>query len=76
MDFLLETHLPSLTCEMAQQVDVSLRKAYMEAFDIDLLDPSGQRMGEEDPWFLRDRAGLKAKAGYRNTSKRAPFLNR
>jgi hypothetical protein len=78
VDFLLETHLPSLTRELAQQVDVSLRKAYIKAFDIDLLSPSGQRTGEEDPSFLRDLAGLKAKAGgcgYRNTSKRAPFLN-
>jgi hypothetical protein len=44
----------------------------------DILDPNGQCPGERDPTFLRDLAGLKAKAGgcgYRSTERRAVFLN-
>ena len=63
VDFLLETHLPSFTRHLAREVDEALRGAYTSAFDIDILDPAGQTPGEADPTFLRDLAGLKAKAG-------------
>jgi hypothetical protein len=77
-DFLLETHLPSLTRDLARAVDDALRGAYTRAFGVDILDPDGQTPGEADPTFLRDLAGLKAKAGgcgFRNTERRAVFLN-
>jgi hypothetical protein len=78
VDFLLETHLPSLTRDLSREVDNALRGAYTSAFDIDILDPAGQTPGEADPTFLRDLTGLKAKAGgcgFRNTERRAVFLN-
>ena len=77
-DFLLETHLPSLTRDLARAVDNALRGAYNKAFGFDILNPDGQCAGERDPTFLRDLAGLKAKAGgcgYRSTERRAVFLN-
>ena len=77
-DFLLETHLPSLTRNLARNVDDALRGAYTKAFGFDILDSNGQSTGERDPTFLRDLAGLKAKdggCGYRNTERRAVFLN-
>jgi hypothetical protein len=77
-DFLLETHLPSLTRDLARAVDEALRGAYTRAFGVDILDPDGQTPGELDPTFLRDLTGLKAKAGgcgFRNTERRAVFLN-
>jgi len=78
VDFLLETHLPSLTRSLARATDEALSKAYIKAFGFNVLDPNGQRPGEQDPSFLRDLAGLKAGAGgcgYRNVERRAPFLN-
>jgi len=77
-DFLLETHLPSLTRDLAVAVDGALRGAYTTAFGFDILNPDGQFSGERDPTFLRDLAGLKARAGgcgYRSTERRAVFLN-
>ena len=77
-DFLLETHLPSLTRNLARSVDEALRGAYATAFGIDILNPEGHLRNQRDPTFLRDLAGLKAKAGgcgYRNTERRAVFLN-
>ena len=77
-DYLLETHLPSLTRALARGVDTALRAAYTKALGADLLDPQGQVAGQQDPTFIRDLMGLKASAGgggYRNTERRAPFLN-
>ena len=77
-DFLLETHLPSLTRNLTKGVDAALRRAYSMAFGADLLDPNGQVAGEQDPTFIRDLMELKANAGgggYRRTERRAPFLN-
>ena len=71
-DFLLETHLPSLTRDLAVAVDGALRGAYTTAFGFDILNPDGQFSGERDSTFLRDLAGLKARAGgcgYRNTER-------
>ena len=78
VDYLLETHLPHHTLELAKAVDCALRKAYKIAFDMDLLDPNGQAPDQEDPSFLCDLAGLKVAAGgcgYRCTERRAVFLN-
>ena len=48
-DFLLETHLPSLTRDLARAVDDALRGAYTKAFGFDILGPNGQCPGERDP---------------------------
>jgi hypothetical protein len=59
-------------------IDNALRGAYTKALGFDILDPNGQCPGERDPTFLRDLAGLKAKAGgcgYRSTERRAAFLS-
>jgi hypothetical protein len=77
-DFLLETHLPSLTRDLARAVDDALRGAYTKALGFDIIDPNGQCPGERDPALLRDLAGLKTKAGgcgYRSTERRAVFVN-
>jgi L-aminopeptidase/D-esterase-like protein len=42
VDFLLETHLPSLTRSLARATDEALSKAYIKAFGFNLLDPNGQ----------------------------------
>jgi hypothetical protein len=78
IDYLLETHLPVHTRQLAQAVDQALRKAYKIAFGIDLLDPEGPIPGQDDPSFLCDLAGLKTSAGgcgYRRTERRTVFLN-
>jgi hypothetical protein len=53
-NFLLETHLHSLTRELAREVDDVLREADARALGIDNFDPAGQSEGEDDPTFLRD----------------------
>ena len=78
IDYLLETHLPAHTRQLARAVDQALRQAYTIAFGIDLLDPEGPVPGQDDPSFLSDLAGLKTSAGgcgYRCTERRAVFLN-
>ena len=77
-DFLLETHLPSLTRDLAVAKDGALRGAYTTAFGFDILNPDGQFSGKRDPTFLRDLAGPKARAGgcgYSSTERREVFLN-
>jgi hypothetical protein len=78
IDYILETHLPSLTREFAKAVDKALGEAYHLVFDVDILSPEGQIDGEDDPAFISDLAGLKVSAGgcgYRRTELRGVFLN-
>jgi hypothetical protein len=77
-DYLLGTHLPSETRTLAARVDEALRKAYARCLGTDLLNPDGTWESQEDPTFHRDLMGLKANAGgmgYRNTTRRALFIN-
>ena len=77
-DYLLGTHLPSETRTLAAKVDEALRKAYARCLSTDLLNPDGTWKSQEDPTFHRDLMGLKANAGgmgYRNTTRRALFIN-
>ena len=78
VEYLLGTHLPSETRDLANKVDGALRKAYERCFGIDLLNPEGTRSDQTDPTFYRDLMGLKAKAGgmgFRNTARRSLFVN-
>ena len=72
------THLPSETRALATRVDEALRKAYARCFGTDLLESEGTWENQTDPTFHRDLMGLKTNAGgmgYRNTERRALFIN-
>jgi hypothetical protein len=78
IDYILETHLPSLTRDFAKAVDKALGEAYRLVFDVDILNSEGQIGGEDDPAFISDLAELKVSAGgcgYRRTESRGVFLN-
>lgn len=77
IDYILGTHLPSETRQLAAAVDAALRKAYHKSFGFDVLGDEGAFQGQEDPTFIRDLAGLKTKfggCGFRRTTIRAPFM--
>jgi hypothetical protein len=77
-DYLLGTHLPSETRTLVAKVDEAPRKAHARCLGTDLLNPDGTWKSQEDPTFHRDLMGLKANAGgmgYRNTTRRALFVN-
>ena len=77
-DYLLGTHLDSETRTLAAKVDAALRKANARCLSTDLLNLDGTWESQEDSAFHRGLMGLKANAGgmgYRNTTRRALFIN-
>ena len=62
-DFLLQTHLPSLTWGLVDAVDAALRRAFKVALGKDLPDPEGQIPKQQDPTFSHDFMGLKTSHG-------------
>ena len=63
LDFLLQTHLPTLTRGLTGAVDTALRKAYTVAFGKSPLDPEGVFSGRHGPAFTRDLMGLRTSRG-------------
>ena len=64
-DYLLETHLPDQTRDLAEAVDAVLRKCYLICFGTDLLDSEGQNgsLYKDDPSFFRNLFSLKILSG-------------
>ena len=54
VDYLLETHLPDHTRDLAEAVDAVLRKCYLVCFGTDLLESEGQSgsLYQDDPSFV------------------------
>ena len=83
IDYLCQTHLPSLTKALVQRVDEALQAAYSKVLGYDVLDPFGVPRPDgtrplKDPGFIRARARLKTKhggIGFRPHDERYPFLN-
>ena len=80
VNYLIETHLPDHTRDLAEAVGAVLRKCYLVCFGTDLLASEGQSgsLYQDNPSFVRDHFGLKIRSGgggYRRTTRRALFLN-
>ena len=80
IDWLLATHLPSQTKDLAHAADSVLRRIYKQCYGCDLLDTEGSNLlvGQRDPEFTSTLFGLKARqggGGARSHNDRAPFLN-
>ena len=80
IDYVLATHLPSQTRDLATACDNMLRRACRACYGTDLLSPEGQpgSQFESDPSFVSARALTKIShggAGIRLTTQREPYLN-
>jgi hypothetical protein len=78
VDYLLSTHLPSQTRNLAAGIDECIRNLYVKVNGADLLDPNGHADGLSDPSLVADRFKLASKyggSGFRPTILRANYAN-
>ena len=78
IDFLLSTHLPSETRDLASKVEGTLREARRQAYGTDLHCTTPMWNGQRDPTFTRDQSNLRignGGVGFRDTPERALNLN-